>query len=121
MWSLTDDVASAVQRQAPGPGKPAFNRTGIFYGTGQTERTIGSNLDADGVGEIEGHVFAKPDYVTFIIHGTAPHIIRPHKHGGKLRFFWVRKGKFVALPYVNHPGTIANDFLARGLRIGFTL
>jgi len=121
MWDLTDDVASAVQKTAPGPGKPPINRTGIYYGTGATQRSIGMNLDADGVGEIEGHVYAVPSYVKFVIHGTAPHIIRPRKPGGRLKFFWIRKGRVVALPFVKHPGTMANDFLGRGLKIGFKL
>jgi hypothetical protein len=121
MSDLTTDVAVAVKSQAPGPGKPPMNRTGIYYGKGTTESTIGAKVVADGVSEIEGRVWAMPHYVKFVIHGTAPHLILPKKPGGRLKFFWARKGKFMSLPHVNHPGTMANDFLTRGLRIGFTL
>jgi hypothetical protein len=121
IWDITLDVAAAVQAQAPGPGKPPMNRTGINYGKGTTESTIGQKVIADGVSDVEGRVWAMPHYVKFVIHGTAPHLILPKNPGGLLRFFWVRKGKHMALPHVNHPGTMANDFLTRGLRLGFTL
>ena len=118
---VTSDVAMAVRAESPGPGKPPRNRTGIYYGTGATEATIGQHVLADGVSEVEGRVFATTSYVKYVIHGTAPHLIVPKKPGGKLKFFWVKKGKHVALPHVKHPGTLANDFMSRGLRIGFKL
>jgi hypothetical protein len=121
MYDLTDEVADAIQFTAPGPGKPPVNRTGIYYGTGRTEASIGMSLHADGVSEIEGHVYAKPSYVKYVIHGTMPHMIFPKQPGGRLKFFWRRKGVSVSLPYVSHPGTIPNDFMSRGLRIGFRL
>lgn len=54
------------------------------------------------------------DYAGYVNDGTAPHIIRPKRPGGVLRF---RMGsRLVYARYVNHPGTRANPFLDRALR-----
>lgn len=114
---VTGDVEAATRFEAPGPGKVPRNRTGINYGTGQLMGSIGSRVEADGVGEVEGHVYAKPEHTKYVIHGTAPHVIRA-RPGGMLRFYWFRKAKWMVLPKVNHPGTAANDFMTRGLKKG---
>jgi hypothetical protein len=116
---VTDDVAYAVQIAAPGPGKMPFNRTGRWYGTGATQKSINSSVSADGIGEVEGTVSAGTKQVVFIIHGTRPHVIRPKKPGGMLKFYWWRKGRVVHFRRVHHPGTVENNFMLRGLKIGF--
>jgi hypothetical protein len=45
-----------------------------------------------------------------VIHGTRPHIIVPKTPGGRLKFFWHRKGVTVIARKVNHPGQAANNF-----------
>lgn len=119
---VTAVVAVAVEGEAPGPGKmPPRNRTMIDYATGELLRSISSKVTADGVNEVEGVVVAGAKHATFLIHGTRPHLIVPKKPGKMLRFFWHRKGAWAVLPYVNHPGTIANDFMSRGLKKGSAL
>lgn len=116
MSEITGDVRAAVAFEAPGPGKPPHNRTRFNYGKGHLMGTVGSRVIRDV--ELEGHVFVKPDYARYVIHGTRPHVIKPRKPGGHLRFYWFKKAKWMVLPKVNHPGTAANDFMIRGLRRG---
>ncbi len=116
---VTDDVAYAIQIAAPGPGKMPFNRTGRWYGTGATQKSIKDEVNADGIGEVEGIVSTSSKNVVFILHGTRPHVIRAKKPGGMLRFYWWRKGRVVHFRSVHHPGTAANNFMLRGLEIGF--
>lgn len=47
----------------------------------------------------------------FVEYGTKPHVIRPRRKGGSLRF--VVKGKVVFAKRVNHPGTRPLKFLYR--------
>lgn len=115
---VTGDVAAVIKFEAPGPGKPPRNRTGINYGKGTLMGSVGHRVDADGVGEVEGHVYVLPEHAKFVIFGTAPHIIRAKKPGGRLRFYWFRMGKWASFHQVHHPGTAANDFMMRGLKKG---
>jgi hypothetical protein len=64
---------------------------------------------------LESRVIAMPEYAKYLYHGTKPHHILPKHPGGKLYFFWFKKGKFVALPRVFHPGTMANPWLDRAI------
>lgn len=50
----------------------------------------------------------------YVINGTRPHIIRPRRPGGVLRF--TIGGRVVYARYVNHPGNRPNDFLTNALR-----
>lgn len=65
--------------------------------------------------DLESAVVAVPKHAIFVIKGTRPHTIVPKKPGGKLVFFWAKKGRVVAFPSVRHPGTKANDYLGRSL------
>jgi hypothetical protein len=118
MGAVTRDVRDATKFEAPGPGKFPRNRTGINYGKGRLMNSVGSSVYAGGTDEIEGHVFVKPDYARYVIHGTKPHLIKPKKPGGYLRFYWFKHAKWMVVRHVNHPGTAANDFMIRGLRKG---
>jgi len=118
MADLAGDVKTVTKLEAPGPGKFPRNRTGINYGTGHMASTIDSAVYGAGFDEVEAHVFVKPPYARYVIHGTDPHVIKPKKPGGMLRFYWVRKAKWMVLPRVNHPGTAANHFMDRGLKRG---
>ncbi len=50
----------------------------------------------------------------YVVNGTRPHIIRPRRPGGVLRF--TVGGRVVYARYVSHPGTRPNDFLTDALR-----
>jgi hypothetical protein len=119
MHDLTSHVSAITAVETPGPGRLPRNRTGINYGKGNLAKSVDFKVYGLGIDEVEGHIFVKPAYARYVIHGTAPHIIKPKKPGGMLRFYWVRKGKYMVLPHVNHPGTAANDFMNRGLTRGF--
>lgn len=118
MDNLAGDVRAAVAFEAPGPGKPPHNRTGFNYGKGRLMGTVGYSVSGTGVDEVEGHVYVKPPYARFVIHGTKPHVIKPRKTGGMLKFYWFKKARWMVLPQVKHPGQAANDFMIRGLRRG---
>jgi hypothetical protein len=115
---VSGDIEAACKFEAPGPGKPPRNRTGINYGKGVLMNRISHRVVGGGPDEIEGHIYVIPEHAKYVIHGTRPHVIRPKSPTGHLRFFWFRVGKFMVLPKVNHPGTAANDFMSRGLKKG---
>jgi hypothetical protein len=53
--------------------------------------------------------------VLFVLKGTRPHIIRPHRK--QVLHFFV-DGQEVFTRLVHHPGTRPNDFMSRTLRLG---
>lgn len=53
-------------------------------------------------------------YAAYVNDGTRPHIIRPRRPGGVLRF--QAGGRTVYARVVHHPGTRARPFLDRALR-----
>jgi phage gpG-like protein len=53
-------------------------------------------------------------YAAFVNDGTRPHVIRPRRRGGRLRF--VAGDRVVYARQVQHPGTRARPFLDRALR-----
>lgn len=55
----------------------------------------------------------RKSYSLYIHEGTRPHVIRPRKPGGVLRF--EMHGEVVFARHVNHPGTRANPFLRDAL------
>jgi hypothetical protein len=90
-------VQSAAQRLAPGS-----------MGNGITSRF---DYRADGP---VGIVTSTHPASIYVVNGTRPHIIRPRRRGGVLRF--TIGGRVVYARYVNHPGTRPNDFLLEALR-----
>lgn len=114
---VAKDVEAATRFEAPGPGKPPRNRTGISYGKGQLQLSITHDVDAL-AGDVEAVVYPKAEHAKYVLFGTAPHVIKPRKPGGVLRFWWWKKARWAMFRHVNHPGTAANQFLERGLRKG---
>ncbi|MEU2487026.1 hypothetical protein ABZ593_20760 [Streptomyces sp. NPDC012617] len=70
----------------------------------------------DGPRGLQGVIICDHPATRFVLDGTRPHIIRPRKRNGVLRF--EVRGQVVYSAYVRHPGTRANDFLGRALRMG---
>ncbi|WP_434593247.1 hypothetical protein [Streptomyces sp. A5-4] len=64
---------------------------------------------------LQGVIVCDHPATRFVLDGTRPHIIRPRR--AKVLRFEVR-GREVFAAYVRHPGTRANNFLARALRQG---
>ena len=113
----TNEVERAIQVEVPRPGGIPHNMTGIQYATGEMASTIKSRVTMSDRTP-EGRVMVGTKHAKFVIHGTRPHIIVPKTPGGRLKFFWVRKGVTVITKKVNHPGTAANDFMWRGMKRG---
>ncbi|MER6632328.1 hypothetical protein ABT301_29610 [Streptomyces sp. NPDC000987] len=65
---------------------------------------------------LEGVITCDHPAVTFVLNGTRPHLIRPRRRNGVLRF--EAGGHAVFTRLVRHPGSKPNDFLGRALRMG---
>lgn len=50
----------------------------------------------------------------YVVYGTRPHVIRPRRPGGVLRF--TVGGRVVYARFANHPGTRPNRFMIEALR-----
>jgi hypothetical protein len=107
---LTTGIAVSM---APGPGKFPSNRTGINYSTGRLQSMIRPQRGRHNK-ELEGRVIAVPEHALYVHEGTNPHVIKA-KPGGKLVFFWAKRGRVVAFAKVNHPGQAAQPFLSDAL------
>ena len=70
----------------------------------------------DGPTGLQGVIVCDHPAVRYVLDGTRPHIIRPRKKNGVLRF--EISGRVVYSAYARHPGTRPNNFLARALRDG---
>jgi hypothetical protein len=71
-----------------------------------------------GVGRLllEGVITCDHPADRYVLDGTRPHLIRPRRRNGVLRF--VVDGQVVYSAYARHPGSRPNNFLARALRLG---
>ncbi|MFB7496094.1 hypothetical protein ACFC09_15605 [Streptomyces sp. NPDC056161] len=67
-------------------------------------------------GALRGVVTCDHPAVRFTLEGTRPHLIRPRKRNGVLRF--EAGGDVVFTRLVRHPGTRPNPWLQRALRLG---
>lgn len=81
---------------------------------GSMGRTIRAQVRRGPGGEFQGVVNVRHPAALYVTGGTRPHIIRPRRPGGVLRF--TVNGQVVYARYVNHPGTRRNDFLKDALR-----
>lgn len=130
----TNNIQAAIRREAP-------KQTGRLAATvrkqppqfGRASNTISITIDV-------GSNTQTP-YLGYILDGTEPHIITPrgthyrktgqYKVGKGGKAYAVRKkvtthalrfvsgGTIVFATVVHHPGTRANDFITRGMEIGF--
>lgn len=80
--------------------------------TGRLKRSIKSTMKGS-TGEVSVGGPGVP-YASPVIFGARPHIIRPKKKGGMLRF--ETGGRVVFARQVSHPGNRPNMFLVRALR-----
>lgn len=81
---------------------------------GSMGSTIRAQIRPGPGGEFQGVINVRHPAALYVIGGTRPHIIRPRREGGVLRF--TVAGKVVYARYVMHPGTRPNDFLREALR-----
>ena len=73
---------------------------------------ITTHVEGSGRG-LAAYVVSEHPATQYVIYGTRPHIIRPRRARGVLRF--EVGGRVVYAAYVRHPGTRPNDFLSRAL------
>lgn len=95
----TERTAQIATREAPG-------RMGNFVSWKVTEGPRG----------LQGVIICDHPATLFVLDGTRPHIIRPRRKKGVLRF--EVDGRVVYTKIVHHPGTRPNNFLGRALRLG---
>jgi hypothetical protein len=81
---------------------------------GSMKQSIRVQIQRAPGGEFRGVVKVNHHAAIYVINGTRPHVIRPRRPGGVLRF--TVNGRVVYARYVNHPGTKANDFPRKALR-----
>ena len=62
----------------------------------------------------QGKIYSVVNYAPYVNNGTRPHVIRPRRAGGTLRFRV--GGMTVYAREVHHPGTSPRPFLDRALR-----
>jgi hypothetical protein len=80
------------------------------YKTGRLDASIVADTDdnwksGEAGSDIPESIFREFD--------TKAHFITPKKAGGMLRFYWEKIGKWIALPFVAHPGTKGDHGLNR--------
>lgn len=109
----TEEVRLAAVREAPGPGKPPRNRSGLNWGHGVLQVQITTSYGHRPTGELESTVTSQAPYSLMVHQGTKRHPIVP-RTGAVLRFRG-RDGGIYYRAKVKHPGTEANPFLLRAL------
>ncbi|MER7477451.1 hypothetical protein ABTX60_07310 [Streptomyces sp. NPDC126510] len=65
---------------------------------------------------LQGVIVCDHHAVHYVLNGTRPHLIKPRRRNGVLRF--EVDGRVVFTRLVRHPGTRPNPFLQRALRLG---
>lgn len=80
---------------------------------GSMGRGIRSSIRYEADGPI-GTVSSTHPATIYVVNGTRPHIIRPRRPDGALRF--TVNGRVVYAKFVNHPGTRPNQFMIEALR-----
>jgi phage gpG-like protein len=96
-----EKLASAIETDA---------RAGCPVKTGTLARSITHEVHGK-----TARIGTNVDYAIDVELGTRPHLIYPKKPGGMLAFYWEKVGADVVLPFVHHPGTPAQPYLAPAL------
>lgn len=99
MSQRTERVARIAEQEAPG----------------SMGRYISWKI-VEGPRGLQGVIVCDHPAVRWVIEGTRPHLIRPRRRNGVLRF--EVDGQVVYTRLVRHPGTRPNDFMGRALRLG---
>lgn len=81
---------------------------------GSMGRTIRAQVRTGPDGEFQGVIRVNHPAALYVTGGTRPHIIRPRRPGGVLRF--TVNGQVVYARYAMHPGGKPNPFLKDALR-----
>lgn len=95
--------------------------TGGTYSKGNLARSIyKSGPRVEGL-KVTARIGSNASYARYVERGTRHHEIIPRGVPHQmLHFFWLRRGKFVRLRHVNHPGMAGKHFLLRSLIVTAT-
>lgn len=115
MLRITTKEMLLAKHSAPSPGSIPRGRTRINYSTGRLKAGIIPNQARWGT-ELEGQVISTAPYSLMVHGGTSRHFIRARNPGGRMRFYWALKAKWVYPEIVYHPGAPAIPFLSENLR-----
>lgn len=114
--ALNRVVTNASRRELTEAARQVVNRARVLapVDTGRLRASI--RADPPRIFSLRGSVTVGSDveYAGYVNDGTRPHVIRPRRTGGVLRFSV--GGQVVYARVVNHPGTRARPFLDRALR-----
>lgn len=95
--SLVEDIADDARRGCPIDTLELHNSIDTAYTPGV------------------GYVKVGTDHWAPVEYGAVDHIIRPRRPGGRLRFFWLKVGRWVSFRRVYHPGNPAQPFMRPAL------
>lgn len=112
---MSGDVTAYTKGKAGRVAAEARRRAPVKTGALRASIRVAQSRDVLGRYAVGYDVSASVPYALFVHEGTAPHIIRPRRAGGLLRF--QVGGQTVFAREVKHPGTRPNPFLADALRV----
>lgn len=109
-------IRGASRQELTNAGRQVVNRAKVLapVDTGRLRASIQGRLGRTWTLRPQFTVFTNVEYAQMVHDGTRPHIIRPRRPGGVLRF--QVGGQVVYARVVHHPGTRARPFLDRALR-----
>ena len=81
------------------------------YTQGELSRSIQQSSVIPRGDTYSGDVYSRLHYAKYVHNGTKPHIIRPRRPDGMLRFYWRKVNANVSFRSVNHPGQKGKNFL----------
>lgn len=94
----------AVQILATGP-----------YTHGVLAADLKVKVTIEPTGSVLGRIGSSLSYAAAVHDGAEPHYIFPHPPKTRLKFFWRKRGKVVAPPFVYHPGQHGKHYLTKPL------
>lgn len=104
-----NQIARAGRRIAPEDRSP-FRKPGPHL-----NRSIRSTVRITSTTHVQADIGSLLDHALVAHEGARPHLIFPRSPGGRLRFFWEKRGRWVSLPRVNHPGMDGVPYLTTPL------
>jgi len=107
---LLSKVASEVERAA------RFGAAEGPYWTGNLAASIKHKGPRVVGKEVVVEIGSSLKYAASVDEGATIHEISAKKPGGRLVFFWHKKGKWMKVPYVIHPGQKGKGFLRKPMR-----
>lgn len=103
--TTVNQIGRASRRIAPVDRSP-HRRPGPHL-----NRSINTTNRITGPTDIEDTVGSELNHALVAHTGAIPHQIRPRRPGGRMEFFWEKRGRWVSLSRVSHPGMDGVQYL----------